>query len=105
MTIKLSFGESIINVISAYAPQVGCTEEEKDTFWRLLEGELQALEESERLIIGGDLNGHIGSDNEIIDRIHGGQGLGERNAEGERILDFALSFDMAIVNSFFTKKM
>ena len=103
MVIRLDNGSYILNIISAYALQVGCTEEEKYAFWRLLEGEMQELEESERVIIGGDLNGHVGRCNQTIDRVHGGNGLGEVNMEGERIIDHAISFDMAIVNTFFTK--
>ena len=55
------------------------------------------------LSLGGDLNGHVGRCNQTIDRVHGGNGLGEVNMEGERIIDHAISFDMAIVNTFFTK--
>ena len=40
----------------------------------------------------------------MIGRVHGGHGIGERNAEGESIVDFAMSFDMAIVNTFFKNK-
>ena len=40
----------------------------------------------------------------MIDRIHGGYGYDERNAEGERIIDFAVSSDMALENTFFTKR-
>ena len=47
---------------------------------------------------------HIGTSNRVISRIHGGLGLVERNEEGETIIDFALPFDMALVNFFFTKK-
>ncbi|XP_064106865.1 uncharacterized protein LOC135215843 [Macrobrachium nipponense] len=42
----------------------------------------------------GDLNGHVGQNNHVISRIHGGYGYDERNAEGERIVDFAVSKDM-----------
>ena len=30
--------------------------------------------------------------------------MGEKNDEGERILDFSVSFDLAIVNTWFEKK-
>ena len=93
----------MLNVISAYA-QVGYTEEEKRNFWSEMDGVMQELEENERVIVGADLNGHVGIGNDVIERVHGGHGIGERNSEGESIVDFALSFDMAIVNTFFTKK-
>ena len=33
MSIKLRLDDTTLNVISAYAPQVGCLDEEKDWFW------------------------------------------------------------------------
>ena len=54
--------------------------------------------------MGADLNGHVGIGNDVIGRVHGGHGIGERNPEGETIIDFALAFDLAIVNTFFKKK-
>ena len=105
MSIKLGLGETIINVICAYAPQVGCAEEEKDTFWEVMGQELRATPERERLILGGDLNGHLGSSRAVIERVHGGWGVGEKNEEGERVIDFAMAFDLALVNTFFEKRV
>ena len=45
--------ETVVNV-------VGC-EEEKETFWRQMDQELRAIPEGERVIVGGDLNEHVGS--------------------------------------------
>ena len=104
MRVKMCYGGETMNIISAYAPQVGCTEEEKGPFWSEMDGVMQEQEEHERVIVGADLNGHVGNENEVIGRVHGGHGIGERNAEGESIVDFAISFDMAIVNTFFTKQ-
>ncbi|XP_068213401.1 uncharacterized protein [Palaemon carinicauda] len=79
-------------------------EEEKGHFWRDIDGVIQELEEQERVIVGANLNGHVGSENEVIGRVHGGRGIGERNPDGESVVDLAVSFDMAIVNTFFKKK-
>ena len=104
LRMKMGYGEETMNIISAYAPQVGCTEEEKVQFWSKIDGVMQEQEEHEKVIVGADLNGHVGNENEVIGCVHEGHGIGERNAEGESIVDFAMSFDMAIVNTFFTKK-
>ena len=37
--------------------------------------------------------------------MHGGNGFGDRNAEGEALLEFAMCFDLVVVNTFFTKEM
>ncbi|XP_066965751.1 uncharacterized protein [Macrobrachium rosenbergii] len=69
-----------------------------------MDGVMQEVEEHERVIVGADLNGHVGCENEAIGRVHGGHGIGERNPEGENVVDFAVALDMAIVNTFFMKK-
>ncbi|XP_068203626.1 uncharacterized protein [Palaemon carinicauda] len=66
-------GGEILNIISAYAPQVGCTEEEKENFWRDMDGVMQELEIQERVIVRTDLNGHVGT----VMRRHGKELLGE----------------------------
>ena len=104
MSVKLGIGETVVNVICAYAPQVGCEDEEKETFWRQMDQELRAIPEGERVIVGGDLNGHVGISREAIERIHGGWGVGEKNEEGERVTDFAMAFDLSIVITFFEKR-
>ena len=40
MSIKLGVEETVVNIICAYAPQVFCTEEEKETFWEQMDQEL-----------------------------------------------------------------
>ena len=36
--------------------------------------------------------------------IHGGFGFGERNEDGERVLDFSVANNLVIGNTFFTKE-
>lgn len=36
--LKVLVKEEVINVISAYTSQQGCSEVEKDAFWRILDG-------------------------------------------------------------------
>ena len=106
MNIKLGVEETVVNIICAYAPQVGCTEEEKETFWEQMNQELSATMDEERVIVSGELNGHIGRSREGIERIqHGGWGMGDRNDEGENIVETALAFDLAIFNTLFEKKV
>ena len=105
MSVKLGVEETVVNIICAYAPQVGCTEEEKETFWGQMDQELSSTLDDERVIVGGDLNGHIGRSRDGIERIHGGWGMRDRNDEGEKIVDPAMTFDLAIVNTFFEQKV
>ena len=105
MVIRLVYGDCSINIVSAYAPQTGLPEEVKEEFWVDVERVIEGLAMEERVfIVGSDLNGHIGTSSEGVERIHGGFGFGRANAEGRRVLYFAVSFDLAIANTFFRKR-
>lgn len=60
MSVKVQFGGNIIMVICGCAPQSGCEEEVKDAFWRELDQVIMEIPDGERVIVGADLNGHVG---------------------------------------------
>lgn len=74
--MKLLVGKRVANVVSAYAPQVGRPQQEKDSFWDQLIEAVSRLLESEAVILGGDLNGHVGAAADGYDGVHGGLGFG-----------------------------
>ena len=61
-----------------------------------------ATRQAETVIIGGDLNGHVGM-NGRESTTYGNIGLGERNEEGDRVVEFANTFDLVIANTRLTK--
>jgi hypothetical protein len=63
-----------------------------------------AVPTNEKLFIGGDLNGYVGSTNVGYELAHVGFGYGSRNQEGEDILDFAIAYNPVIANTFFRKR-
>nr|XP_016440472.1 PREDICTED: craniofacial development protein 2-like [Nicotiana tabacum] len=92
MSIKLVVGQCTVNVVSAYAPHMGLDEEAKRRFWEGLDEIIHQVPPNEKLFIGGDFNGHIGSDAGVYDEVHRGFGFGERNEGGTSLLDFAKAF-------------
>ena len=56
------------------------------------------------LIRCGDLNRHIGKLAKGYEGVHGGNGYGLRNKEGEHIPEFAVAHNLVVGNSYFTKK-
>ncbi|PWA38352.1 hypothetical protein CTI12_AA582160 [Artemisia annua] len=104
MKITLVIDEEIVNMISTYAPQVGRTDVEKRIFWDSLNELVRECAADQRLIIGGDLNRHIGATAEGYAGVHGGFCYGVRNDEGCSILEFATSHNLVVVNSFFRKR-
>ncbi|KAL6548523.1 hypothetical protein OROGR_008944 [Orobanche gracilis] len=104
MSIKLLIGDEFLTIISAYAPQVGLDASIKQEFWEDLEEVVERIPMGEKLIIGGDLNGHVGVSRDGFESVHGGFGFGDRNEAGNGILDFALGYDLGIMNTWFEKR-
>ena len=104
MYVKLVIGKQIVNIVSAYAPQVGLSAEEKDDFWDSFIILLSGIPKQESIFIGTDINGHVGRDADGYGGVHGGMGFGTRNAEGERILEFGDALGMVVCNTFFKKE-
>ncbi|KAG5612532.1 hypothetical protein H5410_023813 [Solanum commersonii] len=104
MMVKLVIGGCTLSVISAYAPQVGLDEKAKKLFYEDLDEVVRGIPNTEKIVIGGDFNGHIGATSNGFDDVHGGFGFGERNGGGTSLLDFAKAFELVIANSCFPKK-
>ena len=64
MVLRLVYGDCPINIVSAYAPQTELPEEVKEEFWVDMERVIEGLAMEERVIVGADLNGHIGTSSE-----------------------------------------
>ena len=103
--LRLIFEGEVVNILSVYAPQVGREREEKDEFWQSLSEIVWEIPSEEKIILAGDLNGHIGERADGYEEVHGGYGYGVRNGEGERILEFALQQKLAVCNSYFKKEV
>ncbi|XP_070040276.1 uncharacterized protein [Nicotiana tomentosiformis] len=58
----------------------------------------------DKLFIGWDFNGHIGSSASGYGEVHGCFSCGVRNGGGTSLLDFARAFELVIVNSIFPKE-
>ncbi|KAI5614769.1 hypothetical protein C0J50_3417 [Silurus asotus] len=104
MIMKVEVEGMMINVISAYAPQVGCEIEEKERFWSELDEVVDGVPRKERLVIGAYFNVHVGEGNRGDEEVMGRYGFKERNVEGQMVVDFAKRMEMAVVNTYFKKK-
>ncbi|KAK3517150.1 hypothetical protein QTP86_003947 [Hemibagrus guttatus] len=104
MSLKLEIEGVMLNVVSGYAPQVGCELEEKEKFWSELDEVMESIPMGERVVIGADFNGHVGEGNTGDEEVMGKFGVKERNLEGQMVVDFAKRMDMAVVNTYFQKR-
>ncbi|KAK3506363.1 hypothetical protein QTP70_000997 [Hemibagrus guttatus] len=104
MSLKLEIEGVMLNVVSGYAPQVGCELEEKERFWSELDEVMESIPTGERVVMGADFNGHVGEGNTGDEEVIGKFGVKERNLEGQMVVDFAKRMDMAVVNTYFQKR-
>ena len=105
LVLRVTIGKGVLNLVTAYAPQVGRSSEEKEEFCVLMGKMMAEISESEKLVVIGDMNGHVGERADGFECIHGGMGFGERNLEGEMLLEFAEATDFIVGNTWFKKEV
>lgn len=102
MCIKVDMDGKIGSIMSAYAPQVGCSDVEKETFWEEMK-KVTKIPQDKIFWIRGNLNGHTGCDSSGREEVMGIFAHGVKNVEGERILYFVQSKDIVGINTFYKK--
>ena len=103
MKVKIVIGKVIYQVFSVYAPEVGRSEEEKSEFWEKLEDEVAGISGEECVIVGRDMNGHIGDMRVGYEEVVGCFGYGVHNCEVMAILDFCKNQNLVVLNTLFKK--
>ena len=66
---------------------------------------MQKIAENDVVWIGADFNGKVGEGNIGATEVMGKHCVGRRNEEGQMIVEFALANNMAIVNTYFEKRL
>ena len=89
ISMKLKVDGMLIDIVSAYEPQVECDEEDKEAFWADPEEVVGKIMRDERLVIGADLNAHVGEGNTNDEEAMAKHVFGRRNLEGQTVVDFA----------------
>jgi len=104
MCLKVLISDKFVTCICAYMPQTGRNAEEKDCFWDQMINVTGSIPALELIVVGGDLNGHAGTNVDGYDGVHGGYGFGERNPDGERILEFCDAMELIVTNTCFKRQ-
>ncbi|XP_016345583.1 uncharacterized protein LOC107691490, partial [Sinocyclocheilus anshuiensis] len=88
-------------LISAYAPTMTNLDEVKDKFYEDLDALLSSVKRTDRLILLGDFNARVGSDNSAWDGVIGKNGIGKCNSNGLLLLKTCVAHDLIIINTIF----
>src|SRR6218665_4052132 len=93
-----------ITVIQVYAPTAASTEEDLEDFYNNLTETVEEVPKQEILIVMGDWNAKIGTENSRWEKVMGKFGYGVRNERGEKLLEFATDQNLLICNTRFQQK-
>ncbi|CAM4973194.1 unnamed protein product [Rotaria socialis] len=93
-----------ITVIHVYAPTSASSEDEIEIFYDNIEKALAQTPKKDIVIITGDWNAKVGTDNTNWESVMDKYGYGDRNERGERLLEFAALHNLYICNTRFQQK-
>ena len=100
MKVNIVIGDVVREVISCYCPQVGRLVNKKEEFYELMD----KVVTSEKVLVGGDCNGHVGSDMSGFGEVPWGLEIGQINDGGIRLLDWAVGKGLRLMNTCFQNR-
>ena len=90
---------SHLTLISAYAPTMTYSEEEKEQFYLELSNTLDSVPKSDKLLILGDFNTLFGNGCNMWPNVMGRHGIGKMNSNGLLLLSFCAEEGLTITNT------
>ena len=93
-----------LTVIQTYAPTNDATDEEKDEFYNQLQYSVSSCNSHDMIVVMGDLNAKVGSNNTNREDIMGKFGVGVINDNGERLCDFCGTNGLVVTGTIFPHK-
>ncbi|XP_050672807.1 craniofacial development protein 2-like [Leptidea sinapis] len=100
--LQLKFEKLNISIIQAYAPTERSSEAEIQNFDADLKKAHTMADEN--VLVLGDFNAKIGRKKIGESFIKGNYGVGQRNERGERLIDYAFEYRLAIINTYLKKR-
>ena len=105
MTLSLPISKKQrLFMISAYAPTMNHTLDEKEQFYEDLRRILKKVSSKDSILLMGDFNARVGNDNQAWPGVLGKHLLGTSNSNGLLLLSLCSEFNLTITNSIFQQK-
>ena len=87
-----------LSIVQAFAP----TERSSEEVYNDIKGAHDLADD--KIIVMGDVNERIRRPKKEENLVMGNYSYGERNERGEKLIDYALEYNLKIINTFSTKK-
>ncbi|CAF1426895.1 unnamed protein product [Adineta ricciae] len=104
ITARFNASPFKMTVMHVYAPTSTFSEEDIEAFYNDIDEVLSKTDKRDVIILTGDWNAKIGSDNSDWKPVMGRYGYSDRNERGERLLEFATAHNLYVCNSRFQNK-
>ena len=92
-------GKRHATIVSAYAPTMTNPDEVKDKFYDDLDSVISAAPRTDKLILLGDFNARVGTDQQTWEGVIGSEGVGKCNSNGLLLLRKCAEHELLITNS------
>ena len=93
-----------LTIILCYAPTNASDKEDKEDWYEQLQQAVAKVPQHDMLLIIGDMNDKVGSDNSNCERAMGKHGCGVMNDNGERLVDYCLNNNYVIGGTIFAHR-
>ena len=90
-----------MSVVAVYAPTADAADNDKDSFYDQLQLTIDKIPLGDMLIVAGDWNAKPGQSDGTTHGIVGKFAIGQRCANGERLVDFASTNNMVVASTRF----
>jgi hypothetical protein len=93
-----------VTIIQCYAPTNEASSDVKDRFYSELSQVFEKTNRGDIKMVMGDLNAKVGRENYMLEKVMGRHGLGVRNDNGERFIDYCNTHQLVIGGTIFQHK-
>ena len=100
MKVNIVIGEVVWEVSYCYCPQASRSVNEKEEFYELIDKAVT----SDKVLMGGDFNGHVGSDVGSFGEVYRGFRIEQINDGRIRFLDWTVAKGLRLMNTCFQKR-
>ncbi len=105
MTLRIPLAKSRhLNLISAYAPTLPSSDEEKDRIYQVLSETFNRILRCNKVVLLGDFHVRVGRNTHNWNGVIGAHSIGQANSNGIRLLSLCLEHDLTITNTIFQQK-
>jgi len=93
-----------LTIIQCYAPTETTNKDMKEKFYQELHETITTVQKRDVIIVMGNMNAKIGSNNEGLEHVMGRHGIGNMNGSGELFSELCASCDLIIGEQYFLIK-